>query len=335
MIGIHELNRWLIVPLLTVLLASGMVATATANQSTAPSASVSCLKERGRPPDRPIPPGQMTRRGVTGNYVGISELGNILVETQFGIVEIAAPDDFDESTLEVGSRIAALMEKEPKPVEGVPPGAETDTPFTIEPEDAATDTPFRTGTALKLKVIPTKATLSHDRGVVVTQGDGNVEVVDENGDVGDLELTGQGGDPIEDGTDAVLLTKCSASGDKAEIRNIQRADKIAERLEQFQAKFTDDPEKAAKFADLGQKRLDRLEARLAKTSNNAPPSARGNIDKARGKGAAQSNCPEDGSTTEDCPNEKGKPEDKGKPDDSGGGGNQGGGPPEGKGGGKK
>ena len=309
MMAINALNRWLAPPLVALLLAGGTLSTALASTSASPSAAVSCLKEKGRPPDRPIPQGQLTRRGVVGTVDGLSEDGNLLVRTKWGLVEIALPEGF-EGTVEVGSRIAALMEK-----------AETDTPITVDPTEAATDTPFRTGSALKLKVVPTKATLSHERGVVVSQDGDNVGVVDEDGEMGDAAVTGDGGDQIEDGTDAVLLTKCSGPGAKAEIRNIQRADKIAERLERLQAKFADDPEKAAKLDALVQKQQDKLEARLAKTTEKAPPGVKDKANKALGK--AKGECPEG---EVDCPDGGGG--NKGGGDQGGGdqgGGNQGGG----------
>ena len=89
---INELNRWLAPPLIAVLLGSTMVSAVSASTSLAPHGAPACSKERGRPADKPIPPGQLVRRGVIGTFVGISENGNILVETQFGVVELEAPE---------------------------------------------------------------------------------------------------------------------------------------------------------------------------------------------------------------------------------------------------
>ena len=290
--------------------------------------------------------------------VGVTDEGNIIVATNSGNVEIAPPGDFDVSSLSPGDRIAAHMDKEALPIGGGPPQAQTDTPFTVATSESETDTPatvtgssFRIGTALRIKVIPGKATGSHNRAVIVTQQGDTVNVVDEDGNEDNVGVTGDGGvqtsgdgdgsDPVieqeqvEDGTDVVLLTQCAGPDATPLILSIQRADRIAQRLDRLQAKFEDNPEKAAKFADLKQKQLDRLQARLDKTSNNAPPSARGNVDKARGKGkSSQGDCPEDGDTNEDCPKDKGKPEDKGNPKDKDSGGKSGG-PPEDKGKGKK
>ena len=130
---------------------------------------------------------------------------------------------------------------------------------------------------------------------------------------------------VEPGTDAILLVQCSGPGAQAEVRSIQRADRIAERLERLQAKFEDDPEKAAKFADLQQRREEREQARLERTSNNAPASAKGNVDKARGKGQTEE-CIENEDGEQVCTEDTGpgKSGDKGGDKGGQGGGGQGG-----------
>ena len=55
MTRLRELNRWVAPPIIAVLLASGVGPIAHANVSVSPLAVPSCDKERGRPPDRPIP----------------------------------------------------------------------------------------------------------------------------------------------------------------------------------------------------------------------------------------------------------------------------------------
>ena len=124
------------------------------------------------------------------------------------------------------------------------------------------------------------------------------------------------------GTDAILLTECSGPGAKATIRSIQRADRIAERLVRLEAKTAArDEAQAAKIADLELRREERTQARLERTSNNASAGPRGHIDKARGQGRSQQDCP-DGEDT--CPKDKGGPSE-GKGGGNQGGGNQGGG----------
>ena len=289
-----------------------------------------------------MPPGQLTRRGLTGNVTKI-DCGLITVRTQFGNVAISPPASFDLGSLSVGTRIAALLEKEERPPVVVgPPGAETDTPIRVDIDEVTTDTPpFRVAVAKRIKVIPTKASLSHHRGVVQGQDDDSIQLVDEDGDENDLEVTGDGGvqtppdggtgdggtgveqEQIEEGTDAILLIACA--GDKATVRSIQRADRVAERIERLLVKTQErDEARAAKLAALREKNEERKQARLDKTSQNAPPGAKGNIDKAQGKG--KTDCAEG----EDCPDDKGKPADKGQGSSS----DKGGGPPEDKGKGK-
>ena len=159
---INELNRLLALPLVAILLASGMASTAFASYAPAPALGPTCEREHGRPTDRPVPKGQMVRRGVVGSFVGVDENGNILVETQFGIVAIAPPEGFDATAVEEGSRIAVLLDKEAIPVEEDSPTG-TDTPLSIDSSETATSTPFRTGSALSIKVVPTRVTRSHNR----------------------------------------------------------------------------------------------------------------------------------------------------------------------------
>ena len=95
MTRLREMNRWLAPPIIAVLLASSVGPIVHANVSVSPSAVPSCDKERGRPPDRPIPPGQLKRRGVVGTVTVVDEeAGTITVETKFGNVEMAVPDGF-------------------------------------------------------------------------------------------------------------------------------------------------------------------------------------------------------------------------------------------------
>ena len=204
--------------------------------------------------------------------------------------------------------------------------------------------------------------------MILGQDGDTIEVLDEDGNVGNLGVTGEGGvqgtptpepspepsptpessptpeptdlivepETVEAGTDAILLVQCSGAGATAEVRSIQRADRIAERLERLQAKFEDNPEKAAKFEELQQRREERGQARLEKTSNNAPASAKGKVDKARGKGRTQEctvNEDGEGECTEDTG--PGKSGDKGGDKGGGQGGDKGGGQGGGRGGGKK
>ncbi len=337
----------------------GSATAALADAAASPALLPSCEKEHGRPSDREPPPGQLSRRGVVGDVVRIIEedgtLIAIVVGTQFGTVEIGIPEDLDTDA-GVGDRVAVLTVKEPKPlVDGEPPeGGETDTPFTVVPlEEGQTGTPFRTTVAKKITIIPGTATGSHHRGVVLSQGDGTTEIIDDEGNVDEFETTDSGGvqvppeegegegsgegtsggegegegegdeespevedETISSGTDAIILLQCGAAGSDPLIRSIQQAARIAERLERIQTKFADDPDKLAKFEDLQEKQEERIQARLDRTANNAPPGSQGSIGKAQRN--ARGECEED-PDPELCPDYTRKRKGKGKSSGSNGG----------------
>jgi len=128
----------------------------------------------------------------------------------------------------------------------------------------------------------------------------------------DLEVTGGGGEQGEYGIDAVLLAQYTCSDAKVQIRGIQRADKIAERLEHLQAKFADEPEKVAKFVSLRQNQQKRQEVRLQRIAEKASPGAR---DKAR-KALGDARGEDDGSDGDQGKGKSGS-QDKGPTEDRG------------------
>lgn len=363
-VGTHR--GWSVIPLfIAALLALGSATAALADATASPALVPSCEKEHGRPPGREPPPGQLTRRGIIGDVVRITEVDGtpvtIFVGTQFGTVKISIPDDLDTDA-GVGDRVAVLTVKVPKPPEGTPPvppdEGGTDTPFTLEVEEGETDTPFRTTVAKKITVIPGIASLSHARGVVQSQGDGTTEIIDDEGNVDEFETTDDGGvqvplgdddgttggdgttgdggegegddDPpevedetISSGTDVILLIQCGTSGSDPIIRSIQQAARIVERLERLQTKFADNLVRLAKFEELQEAQEERLQARLDRTANNAPPGSQGSVGKAQRK--ARGEC-EENPDSDLCPDDtrkgKGIGQSSGSDDgDSGDGGN--------------
>ena len=107
MFSLLGINRFLAAPLVAVLIMASTFTSAYAGSNGAPSLAPSCETERGRPAAKPIPQGQLVRRGVVGNIVGIDEeAGTMLVEMKFGTVEIAVPEDFDLTEELIGSRVA-------------------------------------------------------------------------------------------------------------------------------------------------------------------------------------------------------------------------------------
>ena len=104
-------------------------------------------EDGGRPADKPVPPGQLKRRGIHGTILETGD-GFVIIETKFGPVTINVEDS---EGFETGDRFAALLDKSPVPLDATDP----------------TDGSFRTVTALRVKGIPGKASRKHQRAVVV------------------------------------------------------------------------------------------------------------------------------------------------------------------------
>ncbi len=58
--------------------------------------------------DKPIPPGQLVRRGLSGSIVGVGD-GYVLIETNFGVVKVYTDEEVDESV--IGQRVAVKLGK--------------------------------------------------------------------------------------------------------------------------------------------------------------------------------------------------------------------------------
>ncbi len=335
MLSLREANRW-VAPLLAALVMAGAAIPAVyAAPPNMPSAVPSCDKTFGRPADRPPPPGQLKRRGVVGEIVAVDpESGTITIGTKFGGVEIVVPEDFSVSEDLVGSRAAVLTAKAPKPADGGEDGAGTEEGAADEgaSEEESASAPIRTASALKIRIIPTVSTITHEQAVVVGTAEDSLEVADEDGDVSEVEVAdagdtggeevaggGDDADIVEEGEDVVLLTECAGPGATPKVRALRKAAKVTQRLERMRARieerFGDDPAKLARFESLIQKRQEKLEARLERVANRAPSKFKTRAEKALGK--ARGECPNDGECPED--REGGPPADRGsgKPDDKG------------------
>ena len=81
MFSLLGINRFLAAPLVAVLIMASAFTSAYAGSNAAPLLSPSCDTERGRPADKPVPAGQLVRRGIVGEIVAIDEkAGTMLVE---------------------------------------------------------------------------------------------------------------------------------------------------------------------------------------------------------------------------------------------------------------
>ena len=243
-----------------------------------------------------------------------SKFGNVTVEFGPGTVIDAPPvKKVGKDAIQVDSKVAVKLEKpdgEPPPNGDPPPNGEVldgepvpngepppngDPPPVEEPPAPS----FRTAVARRIVVRPGKLQCVQQKGVFQGKGKGKVKLLDEDGNIEDLdadepppdgdpprdgdpppdgEPPPEGDQPPEEGDDVTLLV-C-----KGKVLDTLRAEKIAERLARFEVKLAERGEKlAAKLTALQQKRDEKLLARLEKTVKNAPLDAKGNAEKAHGK----------------------------------------------------
>ena len=279
-------------------------ATPTDDEPSGTVLGASPTNDEGPRGDKPIPPGQLVRRGIFGTVVGYVDDG-VIIETKFGEVTVLVDD---ATSYADGARFSALLDRSP-----VPPDASG------TPDDGS----FRTVTALRVTGVPNKASRSHLRSVVVgsssgTDDEGTLTILDDDGNPIVLENGGASG--TLDGEDTILLIRGRGVGPPVVIDGITSSS-VHQRLARLLE--TAPPERLAKFEELILARQARLDARLQRLEENAPDAlkakVRGAHDKSKGRGASGGGDGEDGGPSDG----KGKPDDKGKPD--GGGGNSGGG----------
>ena len=186
---------------------------------------------------------------------------------------------------------------------------------------------LREVTATVITVIPSKATRSHRRAIVESKAGGKTRLIGKDGEL--VELDDTSGDTLENGDDIILIgRKKNRFTDEIEIRKVELATIIDDRLEKLKAKFeeagkTDLLERLAKrekvHKDVESKRIDDILTKAA-------PDLKGNIDRAKEKRLQRL----EGTLPKDLKGRAaGKTDDAtgGNPDDSGGG------PPSDKGGG--
>ena len=257
--------------------------------STITAASVSADSS-----DADIPPGQLTRRGVSGTVAAVGS-DSIVVETKFGNVTInvdggtiikSKGDTIALEDIQVGDRAGVLLNKPPDapkdkdddddvdlsaPTDGddtstdpdlTPPDTSTDTSTDpdLTPPDTSTDTSTDPDlTALRISIVPSKATRKHECVVVTETGDGTTTVLDEDGVETELE-----GDEGAEGEDVCLITQTGRGGGK-KITGSTSSNTVDARLERMAEKNADLAEKLAeKKASVQEKR----DERLAKTVEN-------------------------------------------------------------------
>ena len=119
-------------------------------------------------------------------------------------------------------------------------------------------------TALKLTVIPEKATRKHLRTIVVDNQDDNLTILDGDGATTVLPGRGTG---LKKGDTIILLVQGSTSeGIGEQVRGLFKASTVADRLDRFTEDQADDPIKAALIGVLNSQRED---AQVQQTAENA------------------------------------------------------------------
>lgn len=122
-------------------------------------------------------------------------------------------------------------------------------------------------TALKITVIPRKATRSHKRTIAADKEGDDVTALDEDGKKTDLKGRGAG---IERGEAIIILVQKPGRGQTEEkVRGLFKAKTVTDRLDWFSETQTDDPIKASILAGLRDRRDDAQQKRLQKTAGNA------------------------------------------------------------------
>ena len=283
-----------------------------------------------------IPPGQLTRRGLTGTVVGMggssfvleTKFGNVTISVSGGTIVKSRDEDVGFGAMSVGDRVGVLLDKPPDapgnnsggdggpdltslsngddtgtepdltpPSNGDDTGTEPDlTPLSngddtgTEPEPSVTpnSTPepsFRQGvTALRITIVPSKASRSHKRGVVTSKGNGKIKFLDENGEEQELDGDADAGE----GEDVVFITR-GRRGGGAEVTGSTDPGDIDDRLTRL---AQSNPELAAKITEKWADYQAKRDERLANTLGNAPDDVKDRvqsaIDKKNNRGSGSS-----------------------------------------------
>ncbi|MBI2871788.1 MAG: hypothetical protein HYY00_01190 [Chloroflexi bacterium] len=349
------------------LLASSIAVAVAQGNPPGPLATPAAQEGPGKGGPDSTPPGQLARRGIVGPVVSVGA-SSIIVATNSGNVEvlitdatvISKPPDKEASigAITVGSRVAVLADRSVEP-EATPTPAPTSTP-TVTPTPTPTSTPvvtpaptstpsvtptstpittptptvappFRAVTALRITVVPEKATRSHARAVVESKGSGKLRAVGRDGR--SVELSATSSLDVAEGDDAVLLVRSRGKEGGEEVRASVNSSKVNDRLQRLAeaAERSGDRKTAEEMKGLRASHQAEREERLREARDKASDKAREAMEKAieRSKGEERSTPRADKTPTRTATptptgapgseeeKDKGKSEGKGSSEDRG------------------
>jgi uncharacterized membrane protein YgcG len=157
------------------------------------------------------------------------------------------------------------------PSDGDDSGTDTEKP---EPKKIIVQSFRQDVTALRISIVPVKATRKHECVVVTATGEGTTTVLDEDGNETELE-----GDAGAEGEDICLLTKGKKGGGK-KITGSADPGSVDDRLTRLAEK---NAELSEKLEEKKAEREAKREERLEKTVNNAPEDKKGKAQGAKDK----------------------------------------------------
>lgn len=194
------------------------------------------------PPD--VSPGQLVRRGLSGKVLRVGG-SSFLVETRHGKVLVMVNDqttikqppngEVRLSAVEIGDKVGVLLAK-----------PENDTATSTEADI------YRTATALKVVIVPSRATREHRRAIVLEKIKDaikdRVKFLDRDGN--EVEIETEIEIEGEEGEEVFLITRKGKHGQDERISSSARAEEIEERLRKL-AKLRKDLE--AKLEEVREK----------------------------------------------------------------------------------
>ena len=121
-------------------------------------------------------------------------------------------------------------------------------------------------TALKITVIPGKATRSHKRTIASDKDGDKLTTLDDESKKTDLPGRGEG---IEKGEAVIMLVQKGGRDAAEKVLGLFKAKTVTDRLDRFTEAEADDPLKASLLAGLRDRRDEAEEKRLQRTADNA------------------------------------------------------------------